>query len=357
MPTFDRYLRRNLLTGFLLVLLLLIAVFSFLDFVEELDETGQGGYQPANAFTFVLLTTPARTLALIPVTALLGSLLGLGALDQSNELTAMRAAGVSARRIGWSAMKTGVLLMLAVAILAEFAVPSLAQRAWKERTLAISGSHMLRTESGDSFWFRDGRRFISVRDMMFGQIPTDIDIYEFNQAGELEALIHAQEARLQAGGDWLLKGVDEKRFEPGRVTGGHHPNLVWKAFLTPRKGAVTELDAESLSPSDLYQYARDLRERGQDADRYELALWRKLNLPFATGAMILLSIPLVFGTLRLSSTGKRVMFGAGVGVAFYLGDQIIAQAGLLLSLDPVLTATVPVAVLGCAAAIMLRQVR
>lgn len=338
------------------MLALLIAVFSFLDFVDELDETANANYEVTDAAQFVLLTTPVRALSLIPATALLASLLGLGMLDHGRELIAMRAAGVSSRRIGWSVMKAGLLLMLLVATLAEFIVPGLAQRAWTQRTIALSGDTFVQSGSGEHFWHRDGHRFISVRDMAYGQIPTDIDIYEFGEAGDLKVFIHAAKADLNQEGHWVLINVEKKEFVPGDVHVSYYPTLEWQAFLSPQQGAVTELDVESLAPTDLYAYARDLRARGENAERYELALWRKINIPFATGAMVLLSVAFVFGAFSRTGIAKRIVYGAGVGIAFYLGDQILAQAGLLLGLEPALTATAPVLLLFGASLLMLQRV-
>jgi lipopolysaccharide export system permease protein len=135
------------------------------------------------------------------------------------------------------------------------------------------------------------------------------------------------------------------------------PNLRWNEFLSPKQGALIELEAESLAPTDLYNYAQDLRARGQNADRYELTFWRKINIPFAILAMVMISLPLVFGTRERSGIGARVLFGAGIGVLFYLVDQVLAQLGLLTELNPAVTATAPALTLFLIALVLVRWVR
>jgi lipopolysaccharide export system permease protein len=103
-----------------------------------------------------------------------------------------------------------------------------------------------------------------------------------------------------------------------------------------------ELPPDSLSPSDLYQYIQALRQRGQNADTYVLALWQKLAVPLTTGAMVLLSLPFVFGPPR-GTTGLRITVGAMVGIGFYLANQIIGYVGLLLEFHPTITTLAPVA--------------
>ena len=356
MKILDRYIQGHLTKGFLLVLLVLVSIFSFLEFVEELDSVNLGKYDVIDAIIFVILTVPERALWLVPVSALLGCLIALSVLDQSNELRVIRAAGVPIRKIRRSILKATSILLLIVIIFAQFISPNLGERAWRDRALAIAGDIVVRKDSGTNFWFRDGRRFISIRDMIFGRIPTGIEIYEFNEGGELTLFTEAREAKPESDGHWLLKDVMRKRFKGFEVEMEQHAILRWDAFLSPTQGAVIQLDIDTLAPSDLYLYARDLRSRGQRADRYELALWRKLNVPFATLAMVLLSIPFVFGPHDRGGIGRPVLFGASVGVLFYVGEQLFTQIGLLADIKPALTATAPAAFLLVVALILMRRV-
>lgn len=357
MKILDRHIRMHLIQGFVLVLLVLVSVFSFLDFVEELDDINLGNYDVIDALIFVFLTLPERALWLVPVSALLGCLIALSVLDHGHELAVMRAAGVSIRRIGLSVLKATGMLLLIVVVFAQFISPRLGERAWRDRALAIAGDIGLSKDSGTKFWFRDGRRFISIRNMLYGRIPTDIEIYEFNALGELSLFTEASEAQSESGGGWLLKDVIRKRFNGFKIEVERLPTLRWDSFLSPAQGAIIQLDAESLAPSDLYHYSRDLRARGQRADRYELALWRKLNIPFATFAMVLIAIPFVFGPHDRTGIGRPVLFGAGIGILFYLVDQVLAQIGLLAEINPAITATAPAAVLFIIALVLMQRVR
>jgi len=56
--------------------------------------------------------------------------------------------------------------------------------------------------------------------------------------------------------------------------------------------------------------------------------------------MLLLSVPLVFGSIR-SGLSNKLILAALIGLAVYLLDQIIANAGLILRLNPALVALAP----------------
>jgi lipopolysaccharide export system permease protein len=64
----------------------------------------------------------------------------------------------------------------------------------------------------------------------------------------------------------------------------------------------------------------------------------------------------VFGSTRRITAGKRIMMGSFVGIVFYFGDQVIIHLGLLLEINPLITAMTPVILISGIALWKLRQV-
>ena len=352
----DRYIGRSFLEGFLMVIIVLVSFFTFLDFVEALRDVGTGAYGTPDALLTVLLTTPGRMLPLAPTAALIGCLFALGKLRHNSEIIAMTAAGVSGTRFACSAMKTGALLILAIATALQFVVPPLEQLAWQHRMMAISGTLGLHSEKAKGVWFRDQSRFIHVQEMNYGKVPTDLEIFEFNVHGELSTFTRAREADLREDGMWTLHHVTQSVITDGHITTQRHSALPWDSFLVPQQLAILTINPEALSLSALFHYARDLQHRGENADRYVLVLWQKLSIPLATAGMVLISIPFLFGSNRATTAGKKMMIGVVVGIAFYLGNKIFAYIGILLEWNPVITALAPVIALIVAAIWLLRRI-
>ncbi len=354
MKTLDRYIGMHLGNGFLLVLLILLSVFSFLTFVEALDDVGTGQYQLVDACLAILLTLPRRIIDLAPITALLGSLIALGRLASGAELLAMQACGMSTTRISLSILKTGSLFIFAVLIL-EFAIaPPLEQIAQSRHSVLTSGIDSLRTEHG--FWFRNGRSFINIGHIEHGGVPANIDIYELDEQGHLKTFTQAREANIQRDNEWVLMDTAQSSITPEGITIRRSPTITQDDLLTPEQINLLVLPPESLSPLDLYQYAHYLKEHGQNSDRHDLALWKKSSMPVAAGAMIVMAIPLVFGPLRVVSAGWRVMVGAMVGIAFHLSNQIAGNIGLLFELHPAVTTMMPIAAVLGIATVFLRKI-
>ncbi len=355
MKLLDRYIEVATLKACVVVAVVLTILFSLLTLVDQLGDVGKGHYRLIDALLYVVLTAPSRLLQVTPVSALLGSLLALGALAGSNELTAMRAAGVSPRRIvGW-VFKLGVPVMLGLLAIAEFVIPPAQQLAQSQRMLRLTPAQALRSNNG--YWARGDHQYLNVRRFEHGDVPTDIDIYDFDDEGDLQSFLHADHAEIRSDGTWLLTDVLRKRFTESQVETEHLVSLSWTAFLRPQQVSLLRLPPESMAPIALFQYVHDLRRQHQHAQRYEQELWAKLDIPLATAAMVLIGIPFVFGSLRTHSTGLRVMLGAMIGMVFTLVEQIASHIGQLFSLNPALTATAPSLLLMLLAFYLFRRAR
>jgi lipopolysaccharide export system permease protein len=354
MKTIDRYIGSSFLRSFALIVIILVVLFSFLELMSELDDVGKGNYQLLDVFFFIGLTLPRRMLDLMPISTLLGSVVALGLLEDHGELQAMQAGGVSVQRICWSMFAAGTILILLTGLLAEMVVPPMDQLARKRRALAISGTGFTLTKQG--FWVRRGHSYIQVGRRISGESIADLDIFVTDGNGNLKVFTHAREANIGNHSQWILSGITQKTFTEQGILTRQLPRLTLNSFLSSDQVDVLDIPPDSLSSPDLYRYISALRESGQNADRYELALWRKLGVPLTTGAMVLLSLPFIFGSTRRVTAGKRIIMGSFVGIVFYFGDQVIVHLGLLLSLNPIITAMIPVVLLSGIALWKLRQV-
>ena len=354
MKTIDRHIVSSFLRSYGLDAVILVVLFTFLELLSQLDDAGKGNYQVRDVFLFIGLTLPRRMLDLMPISALLGSVVALGLLADHGELLAMQAGGISVQRICWSMFATGTVLILLTALLAEMVVPPMDQLARKKRAHAISGSEFTLTKQG--FWSRRGSTYIHVGKTHSGGVANDLDIFEMDEKGRLKTYTYAREANIRKKDQWVLKDITRKIFTDEGIKTTRMPGLTLDSFLSTEQIGFFEIPADSLSSSDLYRYAQTMRENGQNADRYRLSLWRKLSVPLSTGAMVLLSLTFIFGFTRRITAGKRIMIGSFVGVLFYSADQVIVHLGLLLSLSPMITAMTPVVLIAGVALWKLRRV-
>jgi len=354
MRILTRYISLRLAFGWLLVFFIMTALFSFLELVGQLDDVGEGSYRMKDAFMYVAYTLPGRVISLAAVSSLVGGIIALGTLANSDELLAMRACGFSVLRIARVVLSSGIVIMLGVLLLAQFVVPSLEQKAKINRELAISGEGMLLSKGG--FWTRDKNRFINVRSSSSGAGLADVSVYEFNEQGVPVKCVTSEETEILGKREWLGRNVRQITFSGSTVSGERRSSQELGVLLNRKQADILSITPDMLSLDKLYQYIQLMKKRGQDVDQYVLALWQKVTLPLKVGAMIFFSLPFAFGPAREANPGRRVTLGAIVGISYYYFDQALGYTGLLIGLHPAFTTLLPLAIITLLASWLLLRV-
>ena len=352
MKILDRYIANHVIWGSLLALFVLVGLFSFIAFVDELDGVGRGDYTIPRAVEYILLTLPRRAFFLFPLAALVGTLVGLGILASNLELSVMRASGLSSMRIAMAVMKAGLLLAVIALLVGELLAPFAERLAQQRRSVAISDQLALNTNYG--FWVRDGKSFINIRRVLPGNRMGEVYIYEFDADNRLRVATYAKSADFSAG-EWFLHGIEQSEILPDRVVRRTVNKAVWKSLFQPDLVNVVAVKPESLSAFGLARYLTYLRENELSTARYELAFWNKVAYPMATLVMIFLALPLVLGRLRSVGVGQRIVVGALVGIAFHVINQVSGDLGLVYGLSPLISAFLPTLVFLGLGVLMMRR--
>ena len=338
MQILDRYIGRHVALGTLLVMGLLLSLFAIFSFMDELNRVGRGNYGTLQALQYVLLLLPGLVYQLLPIAALLGSTIGLGVLASNSELTIMRAAGVSLRRIIWSTMKVGLVFVALTLVMGESIAPIAEQNARTLRSIAISDKLAMKGQS--QLWARDGESFVNVREILPGERLGRIYIYERDASHHISRMVQAESAAFRKN-KWILENVVSSELGEGQVVSRHEKAVEWNTNLSFDLLSVVTVHPSTLSVRGLYQYIDYLRENGLDSSTYEHAMWGKIVAPIITGVMVFIAIPFVFGPLRSVGIGSRVLVGALAGIGFYLINQMFSYMGLVFGMNPVLIALTP----------------
>lgn len=353
MKILDQYIGRAVLGGSLMATLILLAFFSFASLLVELGDVGQGDYGLSQAILYVLLLLPRLAYQLLPVSTMIGALVGLGALASSSELTVIRASGVPLFRIVRSALKASLWLMLLAVVLSEYVAPVSEQHAEQIRELALSGQMVNKTHEG--FWTRDGENFISVDAVSATNRLQGIKVYAFDSLQRLKSITYARSAYFDNQG-WFLSDIVLTEFKGGQMVTSPRDNARWDSLLSPSLLETIDTYPENMTAKDLREYTRYLRDNGLSTGRYDKAMWGKLTTPLAAAVMVLLAVPFVFGSTRSVGMGQRIMVGSLIGIGFYLFDQIFSYLGVVYEFNVLLSAFVPILIFLVAALIMLRRV-
>ena len=338
MTILQRYIAQAILTSTGLVLLVLLGLYTFMDFIVELEDVGKGQYQLTDVLVYLALSMPKRIYELLPIAALLGSVLGLGNLASQSELVVMRAAGISIRGINKAVMFVAIGLMLLALFIGEVIRPPAEQSARELQSVAQTGTAGSRSDNG--FWTRDGTHFNHIDRILPDGRFAGVSIYEFDDQNRLRVVTKAKEASYD-GEQWILSGVTQSNLDKEGVSVKAVEYAKWRSQLNPGLLNVVVVPPEFLPVWSLIEYIRYLKINHQSVGQYQMAFWMKVMMPLSSAVMVFLAVPFVFGPLRSTPIGARILVGALVGIGFHLFNQSFQHIGLVYGVLPWLAASLP----------------
>lgn len=351
MRKIDHYVMRNVGGAMLLVMVVVLSLDLIFAFVAELEDT-RNNYQILNALWYVVLTLPRRIYDYLPLGAFMGCLIGLGTMAGASELTVIRAAGVSLKRVVWSAMKPALVIVLAGVFIGEYVAPPAERTAQSYKAVALGAGQNVAAAHG--VWHREGNVFMHLNAVQPNGVLHGISMFRFDDQRQLIAASFAERAVYQ-GDHWLLENSTTTRLEGDSTSRKDHKFLRWDTGLSPSVLSVLIVKPENLSMTGLYTYASYLGDQELNGSPYWLAFWKKALMPLGTGVMALVAISFIFGPLRSVTMGFRVFTGLLVGLLFKYMQDLLGPMSLVFGFNPVLAVLVPIAVNAVFGAVLMRR--
>ena len=355
MTTLDRYLLRTILGSVLMVMAVFLTLGGLFLFIGQQDDIGVGRYTALDALGFVLLNLPQQAWELLPISALIGTLVGLGALARGSELTVMRAAGMSVWRIARAAAFAGVLLAALAALLGEVLAPPMQQLARQQKAFGKFDNVSFAGRGGA--WVRDGDLLVNVErqsgDAEFGGMM----VFELDAEHRLRAMGRAASATADPSGAWRLSQYAESRFDGDRVTATREAARSLESNLSAEFVGIAATAPNQLPSATLYRLIGHLQANDLDIRQPLFAFWSRIARTVAVLFGVLVAVPFVFGSLRSSGGGARTTVGLLIGIAFFLLQRMLESGAIVFDLDPILLAWIPTGLLAGAALILLARTR
>ena len=337
-----RYMMRSILAMTALVLLVLLALAGLFEFIAELDDT-QGDYQTPQAVLYTLLRLPQLAFEMLPIAALIGSLLALGALASNSEIIVMRSAGLSVVRLAGMVGVAGMTMLILTGLLGEYIGPPLDYYARNMRLEARSEQSDDRL--GQEAWVRDGPLFLH-----FERVSSEFDfgsiyMFRFDEFNELESIARAENYGIDDDDNWVLQDFRKTSFGDDGVQVVETSLAIESFDIDPEVLGISLVKPQSLSGRGLTSYIGYLKRNSLDADRYEAELWYRIARTTTVMIMPLLALAFVFGSLRTGGAGARLMIGMVIGLAYYLASEMLANSGQVFDLNPAVIAWLPTVLL------------
>lgn len=308
----DRYIMRKYLTIFLLVFLALLSISIIVTFFERIDNVYEHNKSLALFLRYIEYRIPEFVHYILPVTVLTATLLTLGLMTKFNEITAMKACGISVYRLILSIVFMAGLVSLFSFALQERLLPSAnkkAEEVWNRiNDLPARSYNFL-----DRRWVLSKKKnriyHYSYYEPIAG-VFSQLSVYDLNlSTWSLERRIYAEKARLEGNDCALLKGWSRELAgeEPARFEIFKEISL--KLDEEPRYFVKEWKEPSLMNYQELKAYTAEVEEMGFETTRFKVDLSSKISFPFVSLIMALLAVPFAF------SMGKRgALVGLGLSI-------------------------------------------
>lgn len=331
MKLLDRYIAKTVLASISLVTLMLAGLQMFILFVHELDEIGKAHYGLWQAAVFIFFQIPYQVYIFFPMASLLGSLIGLGVMANHHELVVMRAAGKSITQITMAVLKAAMIVIILVTLLGETIVPKLTYFANDEKMQSLTSDQAIRTAKG--VWLRNKNDFITIGTI----IPNNtlLDVFQFNFDKNFQLRVARKIDRIEyQNGAWQAFGVAETSIQNGHTEAKNLSQMPWDVTVQPSILNLSRNEPDEMTLHQLHRYLRAQKRSHQTAVNYQLAYWQRLIQPLTTAVMMVLAIPFIFGPLRSSTMGSKLMVGATIGFGFHIINKFFGPISEVLQWPP-----------------------
>ena len=352
----DRYIAKTLLSYTMIVLVVWVSIYSFFNFLAELNIVGQAGYSILSAFTYIILQLPEVAYKQASPIILLGCILGMGHLASSGQLLIFRVSGASILRITLLTLKNSLVFILFFIAIGEFLAPISSNFAENSKSASLENYSVSTNQEG--FWIRDGNNFINVKRNIDGVIFSGITIIEVNLLNKIERVIKSKSASFDGNS---LEMTDSEIFSIDNSNFIDNISLKERNYFNKRVSFDQDLidslekEPEDLSTWTLIKQIEFLSDNKLRSGVFEVELYKRLIQPITLIAMILLAMLFIFGSTREVTLGRKIFIGVALGLSFEMLSRIASAMALSFDFSPFLSSILPTFVVMFIAIILLIQ--
>ncbi len=315
---FDRYIGRRLLPSLLLVLGSSAMLYIVIDLSDRVEDIAKN-HAPADVvLAYYANLVPQVFFDVTPMALMIAVLILLTVLERQQELTALKAAGISLYRLIVPILLIAAVSAAGLWVLGEVVVPNANREAIRLRDRIMGREATRSYRSSDRQWLmsRDGE---TLYDFLRYDSPSETLIrftfFRIDEDMNLRFHLYTRRARF-IDGEWIADsgwfrqiypdGNDEFRriTAPMKLDIPEGPEYFGQEYRRPSEMSIGELG----------DYIQELVESGYRPSNLIVRWHQKITYPLTAFVMVLLALP--FG---LSRGGRRTSAMQGVAIALVLG--------------------------------------
>ena len=338
MSILDRYLIKEIIKHFGIVLVAATGIYLVVDFFENVDKFLEAGVPIGRMLQFLQLKLPLIIVQITPVCILLAVLITFGLMNKNNEIIALKSGGMSSYYFIRPVFAVGLFVTILLFLLSEIVVPVTIGKA--SDIYRIEVKKYTQTKGQKNIWFKSHRSiaFITYFNPQNKTI-SGITLNYFNAQFKLERRVDAAGGRFQKD-RWVLNDIMEQVLN--KTTESYdiqfHKEKVEKLDFVPNDLLRVVKKSEEMSYKELLFYIQDIEAEGYDATPYRVDLHGKFSLPVACLIICLVGVGIMVRKISARSFAINIALGILVIFLYWISHSFCMSLGYGGMLPPVIAA-------------------
>jgi LPS export ABC transporter permease LptG/LPS export ABC transporter permease LptF len=357
----DVYVIRGWMFHFVVLLVAFIGIYIVFDFFQILSDVVRNHAGPRLILTYYRYFSPQILYTMLPLSILVATLVNFSIMTKTNQIIAIKSAGISLYRISLPVLFVAALLSAGMFVLGDEYLPETNQRQDALRN-EIKGRPVQTHYRPDRQWiFGESNRMYNYRFYDPDRdVFADLSVFEFGPPGfGLTRRIYAARAFWEPHvNGWVLENGWSRDLAADRVTAytpfavatfkelTEHPSYFKKEVKT----------SEQMSALELRRYIDELSQSGFDVVRLSVQLDRKFSYPLIAFVVTLIAIPFSFSIGRKGAL-SGVALSIGIAILYWSTSSLFEAMGNLSQLPPAVAAWAPDVLFGLAGVFLLLRVQ
>lgn len=357
----DVYIIQGWVFYFFILLVTFTGIYIIFDFFQLLGDMVRNHASAGTVLNYYRFLLPQVIYLMLPLSILVATLVNFGLLTKSNQITAIKAAGVSLYRISVPVLLAAIILSIGMFFLSDDFLPETNQRQDASR-------NQIKGKPPQTFYRPDRQWIFGQSDRIYNyrffdpdkNVFADLTCFEFDpQTYQLTRRIYAARAFWEPPiHGWVLENGWVRDLDGDRVD-KYLPFSVDMFTEMTEKPAYFKKEvrpSEQMSALELRRYISELSHSGFDVVRLSVQFYRKFSYPLIAFVVTLIGIPFSFTTGSKGAV-SGVALSIGIAIVYWSISSLFEAMGNLSQLPPVVAAWSPDILFGLAGTYLLLRLR
>jgi LPS export ABC transporter permease LptG/LPS export ABC transporter permease LptF len=345
---FDLYILRSFFYWLALMLagfIILSYAFTLFDLLPDMARNHASFPLLADYFLHLL---PLTIYQLLPLAALVGTLITIGLLAKNNEVVAFKACGISLFRLALPLILAGILLSAGMFLLDDTFLPYANQRQDALRD-------QIKGRPAETYFQPAHQWIFGEHDKVFNYqfFDSDHNVFGGLNIFELDPATFQLRRRVYAGraywepslNSWVLEGGWARDFSGATITSfvPFRAETLDEFSETPAYFKREVRQYYQMNWWQLRSYIRSLQQAGFDTSRLSVEWHKKFAFPLITTIIMFLGIPFAFLVGTRGAMGGLAT-AVGIGIVYWATAALFEALGAVGQLPPFLAGWAPDAI-------------